>query len=186
MKKTIITAALLTAFGVAALAPLAASATDGTITINGKISSSTCTINGNGSGSSSFTVTLPTVAASALASTGAVAGDTPFSLVLSGCTFSASGTVSTYFEPGANVLADGNLKNNGSATGVEVQLLNSGNTAIALGSASGSQNASTAAVTTSSTGATLNYFAQYVVPASSTKAVAGSVTTTVNYDITYP
>jgi major type 1 subunit fimbrin (pilin) len=67
-----------------------------------------------------------------------------------------------------------------------VQLLNSSNSPITLGAASGAQNASTSAVTTSSTGATLNYYAQYIVPTGSTKAVAGAVSTTVNYDITYP
>ncbi|GAB2563003.1 type 1 fimbrial protein [Dyella jejuensis] len=183
MKKTLLTAALLTAVGVVALAPQAARATDGQITINGKITSSTCTIN---SGTSSFAVTLPTVAVSALNATGAVAGDTPFSISLTGCTISTAGNVSAYFEPGANVQADGNLKNTGSATGVEVQLLNSGNTPINLGSASGSQNSTTAAVTTTSTSATLNYFAQYIVPASSTKAAAGAVSTSVYYSVTYP
>jgi major type 1 subunit fimbrin (pilin) len=182
MNKTLLSAAMIAGFGVAAFAPQTARAVDGTITINGKITSSTCTI--NAPGGASFTVTLPTVATTALSTTGAVAGTTPFALTLTACTFATAGNVSTYFEPSAaNILADGNLKNTAATNGVEVRLLNSASTPLALNGLSGSQNASTAAVTTTSTGATLNYFAQYFAASTVT---AGAVAAQVTYSVTYP
>ncbi|PRE84487.1 fimbrial protein, partial [Burkholderia gladioli] len=57
-------------------------AADGTITFMGNVTAQTCTINGNGSGSKNFTVTLPTVSASSLATAGATAGATPFNIAL--------------------------------------------------------------------------------------------------------
>ena len=114
----------------------AAHAADGTITFTGSISAQTCTINGNGSGGTDFTVTLPTVAASALPSDGATSGRTPFSIAVSGCS-TKSGTVSTWFEPGSNVDAtSGLLKNTaaGGAANVQVGLLqNDGTTAVRPG-----------------------------------------------------
>jgi major type 1 subunit fimbrin (pilin) len=182
MNKTLLSAALIAGFGVAAFAPQTAHAVDGTITFNGKITASTCTI--NAPGGASFAVTLPTVATTALSTVGAVAGTTPFALTLTACTFATAGNVSTYFEPSAaNILADGNLKNTATSNGVEVRLLNSTSTPLALNGVSGSQNASTAAVTTSSTGATLNYFAQYFAASAVT---AGTVTAQVTYSVTYP
>jgi major type 1 subunit fimbrin (pilin) len=182
MNKTLLSAALIAGFGIAAFAPQAAHAVDGTITINGKITSSTCTI--NSPGGASFIVTLPTVATSALSSTGAVAGTTPFALTLTACTFATAGNVSTYFEPStANILADGNLKNTAATNGVEVRLLNSTSVPLALNGLSGAQNASTAAVTTTTTGAVLNYFAQYYAASTVT---AGAVSAQVTYSVTYP
>jgi major type 1 subunit fimbrin (pilin) len=182
MNKTLLSAAMIAGFGVAAFAPQTARAVDGTITINGKVTSSTCAI--NAPGGASFTVTLPTVAVTALSTTGSVAGTTPFALTLTTCTFATAGNVSTYFEPSAtNILPDGNLKNTAATNGVEVRLLNSTSTPLALNGLSGSQNASTAAVTTSSTGATLNYFAQYFAASAVTP---GAVAAQVTYSITYP
>ena len=188
MTKTLLSAALIAGLGIAAFAPQAAHAVDGTINISGKITGSTCTIsNSTGTGTSTFTVTLPTVATSALSTLGAVAGTTPFSINLSGCTFLAAGNVSTYFEPSsANVLADGNLKNTAATNGVEVRLLNDGLTPIALNQPSGSQNSSTAAVTTSGTSATLKYFAQYIAPGAAGSVSGGAVTAQVQYSVTYP
>ncbi len=63
MNKLLLTSALVVAFGAAALAPQVARASDGTITFNGKVTASTCTIGVNGGGASNG-VTLPTVATS--------------------------------------------------------------------------------------------------------------------------
>ncbi|WP_323120875.1 fimbrial protein [Burkholderia alba] len=160
----------------------AAFAADGTITINGQVTSQTCTISGNGGGKD-FTVTLPTVSASTLATAGAAAGRTPFNIALSKCTPN-SGNVSTYFEPGATVdTTTGRLVNTapGGAANVQVGLLNSDNSSIQLGAAQASQNSKPVAL--SGGAATLNYYAQYV--ATGGAATAGSVTTTTLYSIVY-
>lgn len=184
MTKTLLSAALIAGLGLAALAPQAAKASDGTITFNGKITSSTCTVGVNGGGASNG-VTLPTVATSALTGAiGKVAAATPFSVKLTACSFSPAGTVGLYFEPGANTQPDGNLKNTAATNNVEVQLLNASQGVMTLNSAPGSQNGSTAIVAAGDTSATLNYYAQYY--ASAATVTAGTVTSTVTYSVVYP
>lgn len=166
--------------------PLAAQATDGTITFNGKITNQTCDISG-GTGGKTFQVNMPTVSVSALAAAGDVAGSTPFAISLTNCS-PDSGNVSTLFEMGGTVNTNtGSLKNTvgtGMATNVEVQLLNGDNTAIKLGQAQASQNSNSVAI--SAGAATLNYIAQYSVPnTSSTGAGAGTVLTSVTYSMSY-
>jgi major type 1 subunit fimbrin (pilin) len=173
--KTLLTSALIAAFAVAASA---AHAADGTINITGTISSSTCKINGANS-PATIAVTLPTVSTTALNAAGAVAGRTSFNLALSGCGSLTKAT--TFFEPGPTVLADGNLKNaSGTATGVEVQLLNNDFSAIALSGVAASQNSQT--VNLAAGAGTLNYYAQYFATAA---AGAGSVSTTVQFSMIY-
>lgn len=187
MNKLLLSTALATVFGVAALAPQAAAATDGTITFNGKISSATCSIGSTGTPSTggSFTVTLPTVATSALGSSGTVAGITPFSIKLTSCSNLTAGNIKTYFEPGSTINTNGRLSiatGTGQATGVDLALLNFDQSAINLNNAS--TNTTTAAVTASSTSATLNYFVEYYNNGGT--LAAGAVSSTVNYSIVYP
>lgn len=172
---------LAAVIAVAAVVPAVSHAADGTITFTGQITSQTCTISGNGGGKN-FTVTLPTVSTSALATAGTTAGRTPFNIALSNCTPN-SGNVSTYFEPGATVdTTTGQLINaSGTATNVEVGLLNSDSSVITLGAAQASQNSKVVAL--ASGAATLKYFAQYV--ATNGASTAGTVNTTVMYSIIY-
>jgi len=174
MNKLLLTAALIAGFAAAS----SASAADGTINITGQINSSTCKING-GNSPAAVNVTLPTVSTTSLNAAAAVAGRTPFAIALTGCGSLTKAT--TFFEPGPTVLADGNLKNaTGSATGVEVQLLNNDFSAIALNAASGSQNSAQATLTGGA--GTLNYYAQYYATAA---AGAGSVATSVQFTMLY-
>ena len=174
LKKTLLTAVLLATFGVAA----AAQAADGTINITGAINTSTCKIQGANS-PANIAVTLPTVSTTALNAAGSVAGRTAFSLNLTGC--GALTKATTFFEPGPTVLNDGNLKNaTGSASGVEVQLLNNDFSAITLNNTSGNQNSQTVSLTGGN--GTLNYFAQYFANAA---AGAGSVVTSVQFSMIY-
>jgi len=161
--------------------PIASHAADGTITFNGSITAQTCTINGNGAGAKDFVVQLPKVSASSLASAGQTAGRTPFNISLSACT-PASGTVHAFFEPGATTNAStGNLiLTAGGATNVQIGLLNSDFTAIKAGYADASQNSK--AVTLTSGGATLSYFAEYVATG---VATAGAANSTVMYTLAY-
>ncbi|MBB6188684.1 fimbrial protein [Rhodanobacter sp. MP7CTX1] len=182
MKKTLISAALVAVMGVAAFTPKIAAAADGTITFNGKVTAQTCTINGNGTASNNFAVTLPTVSASALSATGAVAGRTQFNIALSACT-PGTGNVVTNFEPGPTVAADGNLTNQatGGASNVEFQLLNPDLSAIVAGAPGATQNSKPVGLVAGA--ATLAYYSQYFATAAVT---AGGATSTVQYDITYP
>ena len=89
MNKTLLSAALIAGFGIAAFAPQAARASDGTITFNGKVLSSTCTVS-NASGGI-VTVTLPDVPYTAFTGTGSTAGLKAFSLNLTGCPTTPAG-----------------------------------------------------------------------------------------------
>jgi major type 1 subunit fimbrin (pilin) len=159
----------------------AAHASDGTLTINGQITAQTCTVSGNGQGNN-FTVTLPTVSATTLSAAGSTAGSTGFNIALTNCT-PATGNVRTFWEYGANTLADGNLLNNGTATKVEVQLqdMNGGQKVIDVSKADGAQNSQTVAIAAGT--AKLQYAAQYIAPAGG--ATAGTVTTKVTYSMSY-
>jgi major type 1 subunit fimbrin (pilin) len=181
MKKIAIST-IAAAMGLAAAAAHAAPAADGgVLTINGSLTAQTCTVSGNGQGNN-FTVTLPTESSGALASAGSTAGATGFAIALTNCTPS-TGNVHTFWEYGANTLSDGNLLNNGTATNVEVQLLdyNSGSKVIDVSKADGSQNSQSVAI--ASGAANLQYAAQYMSPAGG--ATAGSVTTNGTYTMSY-
>jgi major type 1 subunit fimbrin (pilin) len=179
-KTRLISAAILAS---AAVTSQFAFASDGTITINGQVTAQTCTINGNGSGSNNFTVTLPTVSASALATAGQKAGATPVNIALTACT-PASGNVHTYFEPGPTVdTATGNLiVATGGAQNVEIGFANAADLSqIVLGAADASQNSQSTAIGTDGT-ATLKYYAQYVATGAAT---AGAANSTVMYTLVY-
>ncbi len=166
-----------------AAATQSAFASDGTITINGLVTANTCKINGS---TGDVLVTLPTIQTNALKDTGTTAGTTPFALVLSDCTGGLT-KVSAYFEAGPTVDFDtGNLKLDaaaGSATGVEISLLNSDGTKIRLGGDAKSANGTTP-VTIASGGATLRYFAQYVRTSVGTVG-PGTANTRVLYSLNY-
>jgi major type 1 subunit fimbrin (pilin) len=192
MKKILLTAALLTAFGVAVVAPQAASAatnsSGGTITITGNVVTSTCNVAING-GSASPTITLPTVDVNAFGgAAGVAAAWSPVNIVLTGCPASISGltnnTVVPYFF-GTNVdTADNYLKN--TVTGgsnVEVALSNSESLSGLLTLSGSLNNQNTTAKALSTSAITFSYYAGYVSTATTTSA--GSVSTTVQYDIAY-
>lgn len=165
----------------AAAASQVAAAADGTITFNGNVTAQSCTINGNGSGAKDFSVTLPTVSSSMLATAGQTAGRTPFSISLTACT-PATGSVHTYFEPGPTTdIQTGNLiLNSGGASNVEISLLNSDFSVIKAGAADASQNSKPVAIATGS--ATLNYYAQYYATGAAT---AGAANSSVMYTLSY-
>ena len=186
MKKTLLTAALLTAFGVAAVAPQAnaANTSSGTITFTGSLTASTCTVAVNG-GASTQTVTLPTtpLVDGVLSAAGQSAGWTAVTLTLSGCTGLTGYTkVYPYFTGTGIDTTNGYLSNTGSATNVEVALSNSNSltNVLTLQGASGAQNAGTQLL--SATTPTFSYFAGYVATGAATAVgVSASVQYTLNY-----
>ncbi len=158
-----------------------AMAADGTITINGTITDTTCDISVNNQ-TKDATVTLPTVSTAALASPGATAGTTPFTIALSNCAGSTLDSASTFFEAGAYVeQSSGRLNNSGAGTAsnVQVELLNANLGSIMAGSA---YNQGDVAIDISSGGGVMNYFARYYANGAVTP---GTVTTQVDYTIVY-
>lgn len=158
-----------------------ASAGDGTITFNGNITSQTCTIKGNGGGKD-FAVTLPTVSAATLSTSGKTAGRTPFVIDLSNCS-AGSANVHTFFENGPTTdNATGNLiLTGGGATNVQIGLVNGDDgSPIKAGFADASQNSKS--VTINAGAAQLRYAAEYVATGA---AGAGAANSSVLYSIAY-
>lgn len=149
------------------------------------VTTPSCTLT---AGSQNIAVVLPGVPASSLSTAGQVGGRTSFSIAVTGCPSSVN-SITTYFY-GANVdTTTGNLINKGTATNVEVQILNgSGGSAAALSAinlARAQATAQNSSVFNVSNGnATLNYYAQYI--ASGGASTAGSVSTSVTFTIAYP
>jgi major type 1 subunit fimbrin (pilin) len=186
MNKTLLSAALIAGFGIAALAPQnAQAAVDGTITVTGLVVAQTCTVDAQASGGNADlkTVALPLVLAPALTAVGSTAGTTAFSIVVANCDKALS-TVQTSFSGGNINAGDGNLTNPAGATNVEVQLLNSSGTVMTLNGATPTlQNSPVVALAgVASKGATLNYSARYY---SLGGATAGAVSSTVAFTMVY-
>src|SRR5471032_277748 len=74
MKSFISTIAAAATIATIALASTGANASDGTITFNGLVTDTTCSIDAKTAGAADKSVTLPTVTGSTLASAGATAG----------------------------------------------------------------------------------------------------------------
>jgi major type 1 subunit fimbrin (pilin) len=198
MKKIILSAALAAVFGFVALAPQAKAA-DGTITFNGQVTDTTCTIAGGGaaSGTGNITVTLPTVSSSVLSADGMTAGDTNFSLLLGGGTNCTNGkTAALWVETSATPALDastGALKNQaaGGASNVQVRMLNPANNqpinlgvnAVVTNGASVISANNQPAATISGNTATLNYIGQYLAKGGA--ATAGQVSTYLTYTMQY-
>lgn len=179
---------LTPAIAAAAMAMVSSSAfaADGTITFTGQIEDMTCTVTGGAGtdgGAQDFTVALPTVQKTALSAAGQRAGDTPFSVIIggageTGCTDGK--TAKLWFELGQSAQIDqasGRLNNLGTATEVQVNLLNSEGLDINLATNS---NPSTQVIAGNT--ATLNYIAQYYATGA---AEAGTVDTNVVYSVAY-
>jgi len=198
MKKIVLSAALAAVLGFVAFAPQAKAA-DGTITFNGEVTDTTCTVTGGGAatGSGNITVTLPTVSASALPADGKTAGDTKFALVLGGGANCVNGkTAALWVETSATPALDtltGALTNQapGGAGNVQVRLLNPANSmpinlavnaAVTNGASVIAANNQPAATISNNT-ATLNYIGQYLAKGGA--ATAGKVSTYLTYSMQY-
>lgn len=173
MKKFLTAGAALVGFGLSNLAL----AHDGTITITGHVSSSTCTITTQ----NDQTVTLDPVSQSSLGP-GQNAGFKPFPISVSKC---AAGTkVKAKFELDSSVNpVDGTLKNlvkGADASNVAIQLFNKDREPINL--FSGANNNEEVAGGTGDV--TLGFFAAYLAPVG--EAVKpGDVSTQVTYTMSY-
>ncbi|MBP4133078.1 fimbrial protein [Gallibacterium anatis] len=197
MKKLLLTTLITVGLGLSAQGafaddPSAANSTNGgLITITGKVTDTTCLINGRENGD--LTVELPPVSTKALATQGATTGDTAFTIELSGCQ-SASGKLATkaaafFVNESDKVTADGKLLNKPATPGdaaqnVVVQLLHGDDTPIDITKpyAEQTEEAQKAGIDSGKKTATLKYKARYYA---TNAAGAGEVKSTVNYTIAY-
>ena len=171
----------LVALSMLALSGACAAASSNTVQFKGEVSTQTCSVNINGNQSNPV-VLLPTVAASKLATKGATAGDTTFTVNVTGCAAATSDTAIK------TVLAGNNPTTNGRATRamrpkVSIQLLDSDATT-PLSFASGS-TVTTSAMTLAkdATSTSQNTVARYY--AEDTGVAAGSVIATAQFAISY-
>ncbi len=187
MKNHVLAIALLLACGLAV--PLATAA-DGTITLTGEITGTTCTISGGtggvaGSGAN-FPVVLDKVQASALSTEGATASAKPFFIYVgSGASCADATKVAVLYESTSPAInpATGNLRNMAPKTAaakVEVQILD-GATQKPMDLRTG--HASSTATVTGGL-ATLPFAARYI--ATGGAAGVGLVTTAVQYSVIFP
>ena len=123
------------------------------------------------------TVTLPPVFTSALNASGATAGQTPFSLNITGC---PNGTKLDISFSGTQAGTSTSVaQSTGSATNVGVQLLTSAKAAVDI------TGTVTSSLGTAATGGSLSvpYYAQYYATG---QATSGTVAAAVTYTLTYP
>ncbi|WP_114195059.1 fimbrial protein [Edaphovirga cremea] len=159
-------------------------AADGTITINGQITDTTCSISVNG-GNNNASLILPTVSTTALPTLGSVAGATPYSIALTGCTGAVLNSAGTFYEVGNRVdLASGRLNSIGTASNVHVELLNADLEVIKIGGTRAEQHILPIDISTGDGSGTMNFYARYYAT-DMTGATAGNVETQVDYSIVY-
>lgn len=183
--KAILPAIAIATSAMLGLASFSAHAADGTITITGTVSDTTCSINGTATGTSADkSITLPSVSAGSLSTAGNVGGTSSpsdLALTLSGCSGAATKAIAR-FENGPTVdQNNGYLNNSGTATKVQVRLLNAQMQPINI-TTNANNDISANSTMISGGGASLKYFAQYY---STGKATAGTVSTSVQYTMQY-
>ena len=164
---------------IAAASATVAMADTGTITFNGLVVADTCTTTLTG-GATGTAVTLPTVQTTALAAANNTAGQTSFSLSVTGCDATAAtrGIHYTLTPSAYDATNDSLIVNTGSATNVGVEILE-GATPIAFAGAPHQ----TANVTLNGAGAgSVSLAAQYKATGAAT---AGTVTSALNWTLVY-
>lgn len=168
---------LALATAAAALSPMVASASDGTITFTGAVQAVTCAI-----ATPNFTVTLPTVSTSTLVQANDTAGTTRFVIAITGCNGGLT-DANAYFEAGPNVdSTTGRLKSTGTAANVDLQLLTAAGAAINLSKPYSEPQYTLQSDNIVSGGAVLEYAVRYFATGIST---AGTVSSTLTYSVVY-
>lgn len=175
-----------------AAVPVISQAASGTITLNGAIGGQTCTVNGNGSNASDFTVPMGNASSALLDTSGKVANAANDTIKLSltncsqnGATTPENGAVRARFEAGPTVdPVTHRLINSGTATNIQVALINTDGTDIAIGT--GDQaggNAFVPIVGNANAGtATLQYGHKFVATG---PVVPGTIVTSVQYSLDF-
>ncbi|MBB6155237.1 major type 1 subunit fimbrin (pilin) [Pseudomonas sp. JAI115] len=171
MKRTALTVAMV------AFPFMAFAASQNTLTFKGEVAAQTCAVSVNGG--SSTVVLLPVVSTSSLQKRGLTDGEISFTVEVSGCEAPKGKTpITTQFL--ANDVSEGhNLKNMGTAEGVAVQLVAPNGKPIEL---NGITRVDGLVLEEGQTEASAEFRARYI---SEDKVGPGSVTTSVQYSITY-
>ncbi|GHD90028.1 MULTISPECIES: fimbrial protein [Pseudocitrobacter] len=153
---------------------------DNTITFQGEVTDETCSVAINGNQATPV-VLLPTVSSTDLGASGDTAGPVTFDIGLTGCTGDTTNAtkISTVFV-GNQVTTNGNLGNTGTASNVEVQILDTKGTEINLTNGFTGTGDLTLAAGEKEVSAT--YTAQYYANG---KATAGTVEATMQYAVSY-
>ncbi|ERK10151.1 fimbrial protein [Serratia fonticola] len=153
---------------------------DNTIKFQGEVADQTCDISINGNASTPL-ILLPTVSTTALATSGATAGQTPFTIGLTGCTASASTVAIKTVFVGNNLTADGRMGNTGTAGKVSLQLVDPAAPTVPL-DLTGQTGAAGLSLAANATSATYDFAVEYY---SEGTATPGSVLGSVQYSVSY-
>ncbi|OKP16859.1 fimbrial protein [Serratia fonticola] len=175
MKIKLISLALV-AFSSVALADSA-----NTVQFKGEVSEQTCNVNINGNEGNPI-VLLPTVPAADLASPGATAGATEFTVNVTGCNVASSDTAIKTVFAGNNPTANGNLGNAGDAQNVSIQLMDSNGTTPLVFATSTTVTTSPMTLQTGATSTSQTLSARYYAEGIATP---GAVLATAQYAISY-
>lgn len=151
-----------------------------TINFQGEVADQTCVVSINGNSSTPL-VLLPTVPASSLAVAGQTAGQTPFTINLTGCTASTSATAIKTVFVGNNLTSNGRMGNTGNATNVSLQLVDPASPATAL-DLTGQTGAAGLSLAANATSAAYDFAVEYYAEGAAT---AGSVLGSVQYAVSY-
>ena len=165
---------------VAGLALSTTALANNVIQFQGEVADQTCAVTIDGNASAPL-VLLPTVPSSSLSAIGETAGQTPFTVGLTGCTATASATAIKTVFVGNNLTANGRLGNTGTAGQVTLQLVDpiSPTTPLDLSGQTGSAGLSLAA---NATAASHTFAVQYYAEG---PATPGSVLGSVQYSVSY-
>jgi major type 1 subunit fimbrin (pilin) len=191
MNKTLLSAALVAATGLAAMAPHSAFASDGKITFTGEVMDVTCTIH-PGAGTTpgtgnDFTVALAPVGKGALP-LGASANTKAFFVTVgaageTGCTNGKTAWLTFDYNPTVVDSVTGALENQAAGgSNVQVRLKNKNGGVINLATDTGNAKTDSGVMIAGNT-ATLEYAAEYY--AAKAAATAGLVSTWVTYSVAY-
>lgn len=161
-----------------------ASAADGTITFSGTVTANTCTIlvDDGALASNAKAITLPTPGISALYGTvGNTFGKTAFKFNLTGCGAAISPSTGWIYLSGAVLSGTSALFTSGTATGIGIQILNSGGSPLSLSTTPAKASDAYTLAAGASTNQTFYY--QYI--STTAAATAGSIVATLVADIYY-
>lgn len=153
---------------------------DNTIKFQGEVADQTCDISINGNASTPL-ILLPTVATAALATSGSTAGQTPFTIALTGCTASDSATAIQTVFVGNNLTADGRMGNTGTAGKVSLQLVDPLAPATPL-DLTGQTGAAGLSLAANATSGAYDFAVEYYAEGTATP---GSVLGSVQYSVSY-
>lgn len=153
---------------------------DNTIKFQGEVADQTCNVSINGNASTPL-ILLPTVATTALANSGDTAGQTPFTIGLTGCTASGTATAIKTVFVGNNLTANGHMGNTGTAGNVSLRLVDPATPATAL-DLTGQTGAAGLSLASGATSASHDFAVQYVAEG---VATPGSVLGSVQYSVSY-